>query len=161
MQEDTALTFEELYNAHFIRVRNFLRIYLGNNAVVDDVAQDTFLQFWQSPNSFNPERSSLRAYLLGIARKKAADWWRHHEKSSDAAIELVAAPADSAVLMSDALCQLNPDLRNVLWLREVEGYSYDELAEILAIPVGTVRSRLFTAREQLRTVWMAACKETA
>jgi RNA polymerase sigma-70 factor (ECF subfamily) len=41
----------------------------------------------------------------------------------------------------------------MLWLREVEGYSYQELAEMLAIPLGTVRSRLFAAREELRRVW--------
>jgi RNA polymerase sigma-70 factor, ECF subfamily len=56
-------------------------------------------------------------------------------------------------LMKDALALLEPDLRNVMWLREVEGYSYDELAHILDIPVGTVKSRLFSAREQLRRIW--------
>jgi RNA polymerase sigma-70 factor (ECF subfamily) len=44
-------------------------------------------------------------------------------------------------------------LRNVLWLREVEGYSYDELARILDVSLGTVKSRLFSAREELRSVW--------
>ena len=46
--------------------------------------------------------------------------------------------------------------RALIWLREVEGQSYAELAEILEIPVGTVRSRLFAAREELRRVWQAA-----
>jgi len=154
MPDDQALTFEALYNTHFVRVRNFLRIYLADASVVEDIAQDTFLQFWQSPSRFNPDRANLRAYLFGIARKKAADWWRHREKSADSvAADTVTHGGATAVLMNDALRQLNPDFRNVLWLREVEGYSYDELAGILALPVGTVRSRLFAAREQLRRVW--------
>jgi RNA polymerase sigma-70 factor (ECF subfamily) len=153
MPEDQAIAFESLYNSHFVQVRNFLRIYLGDSAVVEDVAQDTFLQFWQSPSAFDPARSSLRAYLFGIARKKAADWWRKQEKSDHSAPEAIAPHTGSALLLSDALQQLPPDLRNVLWLREVEGYSYDELAEILGLPVGTVKSRLFSAREQLRRVW--------
>ena len=159
MPEDQALTFEALYNAHFIRVRTFLRVYLGDASAVEDIAQDTFLQFWRSPNGFNPDRSNLRAYLFGIARKKAADWRRHHEKTTDSAVEAVMHGSEPALLMNDALGQLNPNLRNILWLREVEGYSYDELAGILGLPVGTVRSRLFTAREQLRRVWKTAGKE--
>jgi RNA polymerase sigma-70 factor (ECF subfamily) len=55
--------------------------------------------------------------------------------------------------MSDALKRLDPDFRTVLWLREAEGYSYEELSNILSIPIGTVRSRLFAAREQLRRIW--------
>jgi RNA polymerase sigma-70 factor (ECF subfamily) len=57
------------------------------------------------------------------------------------------------LLLNDALQQLDPELRNALWLREVEGYSYDELSRILDIPLGTVKSRLFSAREQLRRIW--------
>jgi DNA-directed RNA polymerase specialized sigma24 family protein len=49
--------------------------------------------------------------------------------------------------------RLPEDQRSLLWLREVEGRSYAELAEILEIPVGTVRSRLFAAREALRKIW--------
>ena len=55
--------------------------------------------------------------------------------------------------MADALSHLDPEQRALLWLREVEGQSYEELAEILGIPVGTVKSRLFTAREELRGIW--------
>ncbi len=57
------------------------------------------------------------------------------------------------LLLADVLEKVDAEKRTLLWLREVEGYSYQELAEILEIPVGTVRSRLFAAREQLRRVW--------
>jgi RNA polymerase sigma-70 factor (ECF subfamily) len=55
--------------------------------------------------------------------------------------------------MADLLSQLPAEQRSLLWLREVEGQSYAELAAILDIPIGTVRSRLFVAREALRAIW--------
>jgi RNA polymerase sigma-70 factor (ECF subfamily) len=53
----------------------------------------------------------------------------------------------------EAFFLLSREQRTLLWLREVDGQSYSELAAIFEIPVGTVRSRLFTAREQLRSIW--------
>ena len=163
MQQDQALwtgvtngdtlAFEKIYAAQYPRVRAFLRIYLGNCPVIDDVAQETMLQYWRRPDQFNPARSNLNAYLFGIARRKAADWWRHHKTVSNPALPIATSSSDSALLISDALEQLDSDLRNVLWLREVEGYSYGELAVILDVPLGTVRSRLFSARERLRRIW--------
>jgi len=61
--------------------------------------------------------------------------------------------AEETSLMDDALSHLSEEQRSLLWLREVEGLSYSELADLFGIPVGTVRSRLFTARESLRIVW--------
>lgn len=49
-----AVAFEKLYCAHFSRVRDFLKIYLGSASVVDDVAQETLLQFWRQPNAIVP-----------------------------------------------------------------------------------------------------------
>jgi RNA polymerase sigma-70 factor (ECF subfamily) len=60
--------------------------------------------------------------------------------------------------MGDAFRQLPEEQRTLLWLRAVEGLSYAELAVILAIPVGTVSSRLFAAREALRRIWRAPDK---
>ncbi|MDQ2711876.1 MAG: ECF-type sigma factor [Acidobacteriota bacterium] len=111
------------------------------------------MQFWKRPNGFNPARSNLKAYLFGIARKKAADWWRQHGTTKDSCFGVASNNGDSAFLINDALKRIDPDFRNVLWLREIEGYSYEELASILDIPLGTVKSRLFSAREQLRRVW--------
>ena len=56
-------------------------------------------------------------------------------------------------IVHDVLARLGEEQRMLLWLREVEGHSYAELAEILEIPLGTVRSRLSAAREALRKIW--------
>jgi RNA polymerase sigma-70 factor (ECF subfamily) len=61
--------------------------------------------------------------------------------------------------VSDAFARLPVEQQSLLWLREVEGQSYAELAEILDIPVGTVRSRLFAAREELRKIWHSSPQE--
>ncbi len=153
--------FERAYRDHFPRVRSFLRVYVGSIAAADDLAQDTFLQLWSKPEAFNPQRAGLRTYLLGIARKKAADWWRHSERPADTPPNQAGDSAGNSYAIKDALAKLDADFRNVLWLREVEGYSYDELARILGIPLGTVKSRLFAAREQLRQTWKSIPKEEA
>ncbi len=144
--------FDHLYHEQGPPLRRFLQVWLRNSSLAEDLTQETFLHFWRRPGAFDSKRGNIRAYLFGIARKKAADW-HHRNKADPPAIEQVAECSDS-MLMKDAVNQLPEDLRTVLWLREVEGYSYDELAEILKIPIGTVRSRLHSARQNLRTIWM-------
>jgi len=105
--------------------------------------------------TIRPDRGTLRAYLYGIARKRAAEWWRSQrpqEVEVDADTSRPACPSE-ILSVRDAFSQLPEEQRTLLWLREVEGQSYAELAAILEIPVGTVRSRLFAAREQLRSLW--------
>jgi RNA polymerase sigma-70 factor (ECF subfamily) len=146
--------FGGFYRQHATRLQGFLRHYLGDAKAAEDVAQEAFLQLWQHPNGFNPTRATLKAYVFGIAAKRAAEWWRHRAREERA----VASPqtgfqTETATLMKDALARLEPEPRSLLWLREVEGYSGAELATMLDIPLGTVKSRLFAAREQLRRIW--------
>ncbi|HLH05086.1 MAG TPA: sigma-70 family RNA polymerase sigma factor [Bryobacteraceae bacterium] len=147
-----ASAFDHLYREQGSPIRRFLRLSTGDESAADDLTQETFLDHWRRPHAFNPARGGIKAYLLGIARRKAADWWRAH-KAMPAAASECTAPGDN-LLIRDALNQLPEEARSLLWLREVEGYSYDELAQILKIPIGTVRSRLHSARQQLRTIWM-------
>lgn len=142
------------YRQHATHLQRFLRRYLGDAKAAEDVAQEAFLQLWQHPNGFNPARATLKAYLFGIAARRAADWWRHRAREK----RVVALPqawfgTEVATLMEQALASLEPERRSLLWLREVEGYSCAELAAMLNVPLGTVKSRLFAAREQLRCVW--------
>ena len=61
---------------------------------------------------------------------------------------------ETVSIVGDAFRRLAEEQRVLLWLREVEGQSYAELALILEVPLGTVRSRLFAAREALRKIWL-------
>jgi RNA polymerase sigma-70 factor, ECF subfamily len=146
--------FGGFYRQHVVRLQGFLRRCLGDAKTAEDLAQEAFLQLWRNPNGFNPARATLKAYLFGIAAKRAADWWRHRAREERAAESPQAGiRIEAETLIEDALARLEPEPRSLLWLREVEGYSCAELAAMLEIPLGTVKSRLFTAREQLRRIW--------
>ena len=149
--------FDGFYRENGARLRNFLRQLLGNTQTAEDVMQETFLHLWRKPNGFHPENGTLRCYVFGIGRKRAADWWRQFKPATDEVIEpSQAATMETSSLLGDALSHLSEEQRSLLWLREVEGLSYQELAHILEIPLGTVRSRLSAAREALRKVWRSA-----
>jgi RNA polymerase sigma-70 factor (ECF subfamily) len=153
--------FGRLYSLYGPPVRSFVRHYLGDPGVVDDLVQDTFLQLWRKPNGFNPERGTLKQYLFGIARNRAAQWRRETPPRPTNAAPFVEPATNNTVevtLVRMALKQLDKDDRGLLWLREIEGYSYSELAGMFGIPVGTVKSRLFSAREALRHVWRKGAK---
>ena len=66
---------------------------------------------------------------------------------------------ETRVLVEKLLAKLSPELRATLVLREMEQLSYEEVAEVLHVPVGTVRSRLHTAREKFRNIWNEDMKE--
>jgi RNA polymerase sigma-70 factor, ECF subfamily len=149
-----AAAFDGFYRENAPRVQAFLRQFLGSRQAAEDVSQEIFVRIWQRPNGFMAKRGTLRTYLLGIARKQAAEWWRNQRHLSATCAEVPMSPStENSSLVGDALARLPKEQRVLLWLREVEGQSYSELAEILQVPVGTVRSRLFAAREQLRKLW--------
>jgi RNA polymerase sigma-70 factor (ECF subfamily) len=136
------------------RLRAFLRHLLINEQAAEDVMQNTFVEIWCRPRRCDPGRGSLRAYLFGVARKQAVDWWRKQHPEEELAIDdPTPCRTERSSLVADAFKRLNAEQRTLLWLREVEGQSYVELAAILDVPIGTVRSRLFAAREALRAVW--------
>lgn len=156
-----ASAFEAFYRDNAVRLCAFLRQVVGNPQAAEDVMQETFTQMWRSPNGFRPERGSLRGYLFGIGRKRAAEWWRKRarapEEQGEKRVEESGQGTASFSAIGDAFARLAEEQRSLLWLREVEGQSYAELAAILQIPVGTVKSRLFAAREELRRIWHSSC----
>ena len=156
--------FEAFFRETAPRLRSFLRVYSGAQIDVEDIVQEAFLQIWKRPDGYDPDRGTLQQYIYGIARKRIAQAWREsppiaaspetervspaREQHENAASEGLSAE------VRDGLMRLDSDERGLLWLREVDGYSYAELAEILGVPLGTVKSRIFSARESLREIWM-------
>jgi len=156
IRRQDAGAFDVLYRAYGVGLHSFLKQLLGNAHAAEDVAQEVFTSIWQHPNGFDPDRGSIRAYVFGAARKHAADWWRNQKPQSGSPPEKPEkCRAETQTLLADAFAKLPPEQRSLLWLREVEGQSYAELAAILEIPEGTVRSRLFAARKALKQVWHA------
>ena len=156
ISQGDADSFDAFYRENAPRLQVFLRQIIGNPQAAEDIVQETFTQIWNRPNGFQPERGPLRAYLYGIGRKRAADWWRKQRPSDRVSEDQVSVcQAETVSIVGDAFRRLAEEQRTLPWLREVEGQSYAELAVILEIPVGTVRSRLFAAREALRRVWLS------
>jgi RNA polymerase sigma-70 factor, ECF subfamily len=148
--------FDLFYRETAPRLFAFLRQMMRDREAAEDVMQEAFTQMWSGVSGYSPEKGNLRGYLFGIARKRALGWWRGKgQKLEAASLEPSWSSDNIASLVSDAFQKLNEEQRSLLWLREVEGQSYAELAVIFDVPIGTVRSRLFTAREELRAVWHA------
>lgn len=165
LREDTvrdAEAFDAMYRDNAPRLRAFLRQIVGSFQAAEDLTQEIFTQLWSRPDRFDPSRGTPRAYLFGIGKHRAADWWRRRKPEDPLPEErCTAGNPERGSLIADALGRLPEEQRTLLWLREVEGQTYAELAVILDIPVGTVRSRLSTARAALRVIWLSAAKGKA
>ena len=158
-----AVAFDAVYRENAPRLRAFLRQIVGSFQAAEDLTQEIFTQLWSRPNTFEPSRGSVRAFLFGIGRHRAADWWRCSKPEDPfeeprEQTQCAACDPERGSAIADALDHLPEEQRTLLWLREVEGQSYAELAVILDIPVGTVQSRLFMARQALREIWLGAAK---
>ena len=145
--------FEELYARYSGPLYGFFRRRLENPQRAEELAQETFLAVIRAASRYEP-RALVRTYLYGIALKLLASERRKQRGSvegPDPAPE-PSAPStqESGLWVREALAKLDSADREILMLREYEQLSYGEIAELLRIPVNTVRSRLFRARMALR-----------
>jgi RNA polymerase sigma-70 factor (ECF subfamily) len=120
----------------------------------DDVTQDTFVRAWRALPGFRGD-SSARTWLLSIARRSCADAIRRNvrrrrltERVADAGTG-AATDASGAHAVSALVDELPRDQRAAFVLTQIVGCSYAEAAEACGVPVGTIRSRVARAREQL------------
>lgn len=141
-----------------------IRLRVSNDAVAEDALQETFIGVWRGAAAFHAE-ASVRGWILSIARRQAARTWRRRvgepvetESLADlgkaagwggADPERAAVLAERADHLHDALARLEPDAREVIVLRDLEGLSGSEAATILELSVPALKSRLHRARLQL------------
>ena len=158
-QQGDRNAFSELVRQHRQGVINVVYRMCGDAELAEDAAQDAFIKAWQNLHRYQP-RSPFRNWLYRIATNTALDLLRRNRetidienvpvRTSQPGPEAMAVSQERAVLIQNAILDLPPASRSVLILREYEGLSYLEIAEILSIPLGTVMSRLNYARKQLR-----------
>jgi len=153
--------FSELVRTHAQGVLNVVYRMCGDMQVAEDAAQDTFIQAWLRLQSYRPQ-ASLRNWLYRIAVNTAIDMLRKEKrilpgavedlslKDSEPGPETLVANSEQTEMVQEAVLALPDASRAVLVLREFESLSYQEIAEALDIPVGTVMSRLNYARKLLR-----------
>ncbi len=129
----------------------------------EDVAQEAFLKAFREIGRLRDDRA-FASFLYRICVRLCLDRLRSRRAEPaefDRVQPSVAPQVETRVLVEKLLDMLAPDLRATLVLREIEQLSYEEVAEIMRVPVGTVRSRLHTARERFRRLYLDAMKETA
>ncbi|MFD3838879.1 RNA polymerase sigma factor [Streptomyces sp. NPDC058642] len=158
--------FAALFDRHAPAIHQYVARRLGRDAA-DDVTAETFLTAFRIRDRFDPVRAGVRPWLYGIAAKQIGRHRREEVKAlkllartghdpvaeswTDSADDRLTAEAASRPL-AKALAKLSAGDRHVLLLFAWADFSYQEIAEALGIPVGTVRSRLNRARRKLRAV---------
>lgn len=151
------------------RVVNLVHRYVYDHAEALDVAQETFIKAWRAMPGFRGE-SAFYTWLYRIAVNTAKNHLesRHRQPQPvDAELEILeqieggtklrelATPEDYlheselAQAIRSAIAELPEDYRSAFSLRELEGLSYEEIAQVMNCPIGTVRSRIFRAREMV------------
>ncbi len=164
--------YEELIERYEQQLYGMTYRLLGNQTDAADVVQEVFLKVFRTINSFR-EQSSLRTWIYRIAVNEAHNhrrWFARHcrnevsmeseradcQNSIEYAPDPGRSPYDQTLenenknLIERALTQINPIFRTAVVLRDIQNLSYEEIAEILQVSLGTVKSRILRGREALR-----------
>lgn len=159
--EGDEYTFNTLVQRHKEKVRNIIYLTLGNHDMVDDIAQEVFLTVYKNLGSFRFE-SQFTTWLYRITVNKCKDQLRKMKirsiftpiKESEEELGYTSSPENSDVreIVQKAISKLPEKLRVPLLLKDIEGLSYQEIAESVQCEIGTVKSRIFRAREGLRNM---------
>ena len=170
-EPDKLACFEQAVLPHLDSAYNLARWLIRNDQDAQDLVQEACLRALRSFEGFRGGDS--RAWLLTIVRNSCYTWLQQnrlqelttvfdeeihtsqeHSRSPEA---LLLEKAD-ARLVKDALEELPPEFREAIVLRELEGMSYKEIADVAGVPVGTVMSRLARARERLQRQLTSSAK---
>ncbi len=155
---DDRAAFTELFERHFDDVYRYLAFRVGE-VMAEDLAAETFARAFAGRRRFEPDRGSVRAWLFGIARNLIRDHRRDERREMETVRRASAEPLrhapDNAAQLAErlrlraSLASLKTEWREIVLLLGIAGLSYEETADLLHIPLGTVRSRYSRARTQL------------
>jgi RNA polymerase sigma-70 factor (ECF subfamily) len=152
-QRGSREALEELYARYRQPLWAFFRRRLTNPARAEDLAQETFLAVIRGVERYEP-RALVRTYLYGIAMNSVLAERRKQSRDGvppeNPAEPGIRPSPDRSLWVREALDKLDESEREIVMLREYEQLSYAEIAELLHLPVNTVRSRLFRARMALK-----------
>lgn len=156
-----------LFMRHHARIYRFVARHTGSEMMADDIANEVFLELWRQAPGFEG-RSEVSTWLLGIARfkalsllrKKKEDWIDDEAAAAvpDSADtpEVVTMKEDKAAALRRLIDALPEEHRTVIDLAYYQGQSVTEIAQVLDIPVATVKTRMFYARKKLGEALKAA-----
>ena len=159
----------ELYDRWCKQAFSLARRVCADEGLAEDVVQEVFIAFWREPARFDPARGAFGSWLLTLVHHKAVDAVRRESAirrrtvpAAEDGEEWSVAPgpgADQAALgavvagqVRDALGRLPNEQREALALAYYGGYTQREVATLTGVPLGTVKSRMFTGVQRLRSV---------
>ena len=158
----------EVVRRHRQPVVAFARRLVGDPGRADDISQDVFLRLWERSDRFDPERGSLRAFLLALTHGRALDALRAdssrrtREECHAATAEVAMRPPETQVVAQSvadavrrALAAIPEAERRAVELAYFGGHTYRTVAEMLDEPEGTVKSRIRTGLTRLRSALAA------
>ena len=157
------IALAEVYRRHGRAVYGLARRVLQDAAEAEDVTQEVFLRLWRQPDSFDPERGSLRSFLLAQAHGRAVDSVRSTSSRRAREVRDAARTANAdydiqhevwdlalADQVAQAMEELSDDERRAIELAYFDGRTYREVARVLEQPEGTVKSRIRAGMRRLR-----------
>lgn len=167
-QKGDVEAFEELICAYEHRIYNIAYKMMGNPEDAMDVAQEALLKIYKSLKKFK-NQSTFSTWVYRVAMNTCLDELRKKKRgflllmndtegygngivdsSSDSLPEVSYERKERLKSLQNAIQELIPDYKSVIILRDIQGFSYEEIAEILHCPLGTVKSRINRARTELR-----------
>ncbi|MBU2667945.1 sigma-70 family RNA polymerase sigma factor [Actinoplanes bogorensis] len=160
--DETALRLA--YDRHGAAVLYLAQRLLSNRADAEDVTQMTFVAAWNGRDGYDPERGTLLGWLLGIARRKAADRMRSaaREQRATEAVQARPAPVEAGetpertvdrLVVADELARLPTDQRRTLELAFFDDLTHPQIATVTGLPLGTVKSHIRRGMAALRRRW--------
>lgn len=169
VQKGDKRAFDLLVIKYQQRIMNVISRFVNDYAEVQDLAQETFIKAYRALPNFRGDSAfytwlyriginTAKNYLVARSRRPPsgdvdateAEYYEGDSLLKDkASPERIALTNEISEVVFNAIEQLPEDLRMAITLRELEGLSYDEIAETMECPIGTVRSRIFRAREAI------------
>ena len=164
VREGDLQAFDRVVRQYGDRLYRFILKYIADRATAEDLTQETFISAYQSLDRFNFQ-AKFSTWLFGIALNKirnyynrapearyqfVSDEWLQNLTFQGCTPQEALEQKNTLQKVQRMIDQLDDDMREILILAALEGFSYEEIARIVDIPVGTVKSKLFRARELIR-----------
>ena len=176
LQANEDAAYDELVRSYSGSIYHVAYRMLGDSAEASDVVQEIFLKVFRNISGFKGE-AALKTWIFRIAFSEILNrlrWWKRRHKyatvsldeepngkpATEFAIESGPTPEEALqskereVAIQHALRRLSHDHRSIIVLRDIEGFSYNEIADVLGVSAGTVKSRLARARADLKQALM-------
>jgi RNA polymerase sigma-70 factor (ECF subfamily) len=166
VQKGEVRAFEVIFDRHASAAFSLAYRMCGRRAVAEDVVQEAFLALWRSGAGYDRARGSVRSWMLGVVHNRAVDAFRRdgakerHDVRDEGLAERLASPErteaeverlEDAREVREALGELPPDQRQVIELAYFGGFTHSQIAEMLALPPGTVKGRMRLGLTKMRS----------